>query len=88
MRLIFQIAFGVFLGTLASQLVIDSWHAHQKGVAKVAAERQEKVRLEQGEHIRALLLQNRQNNRLAERNPTAGFVPDAIQAETLKEKPK
>ncbi|MGZ6005787.1 MAG: hypothetical protein ACXWLH_06645 [Candidatus Saccharimonadales bacterium] len=90
MKLILQIALGVFLGTLVSQLVINSWHAHQEGVAKVAAARQraeqEKVRVEQGEHIRALLLQSRQNNTLDARKPTASFVPDDVQAETLEEK--
>ena len=61
MKLILQIALGVFLGTLASQLTIDSWHTHQEGIANLAAEKlrveQERVRLEQGERIRALLLQ-------------------------------
>ena len=63
MKLILQIAFGVFIGTLASQLTIDGWRSHQEGIAKEAAEKlrteQEKVRLEQGDRIRALLLQGR-----------------------------
>ena len=64
MKLVLQTAFGVFMGTLASQLIIDSWHTRQEGIAKEAAEKlrteQEKVRIEQGERIRALLLQGRQ----------------------------
>ncbi|MDD2660856.1 MAG: hypothetical protein PHY54_14455 [Methylococcales bacterium] len=64
MKLILQIAVGVFLGTLASQFAIDGWRARQEGVAKEAAEKlraeQEKTRLEQGQRIRSLLLQRRQ----------------------------
>ncbi|TAN68705.1 MAG: hypothetical protein EPN17_08625 [Methylobacter sp.] len=63
MKLILQIALGVFLGTLASQFAIESWHTHQEGIAKQAAEKlraeQDRIRLEQGERIRALLLQGR-----------------------------
>lgn len=66
MKLILQIAFGVFLGTLVSQLTIDGWHTRQEHIAKEEAEKnraeQERVRLQQGEHIRALLLQSRQSN--------------------------
>jgi hypothetical protein len=66
MKLILQIALGVFLGTLASQFTMDSWRSHQESKIKEAAEqlraKQEKVRLEEGERIRALLLQGRQNN--------------------------
>lgn len=80
MRLILQIALGAFLGTLASQLTIDSWHAHQEGMAKEAAEKlrveQEKVRMEQGERIRALLMQGRQGNTPGGSKPPTGFVPD------------
>ena len=85
MKLILQIALGVFLGTLASQLTIDGWHTRQEGIAKEAAEKlraeQERVRLEQGERIRALLLQGRQGNTpgAAATKPPAGFVPDDIQ---------
>lgn len=65
-KLILQIALGVFLGTLASQFAIDSWHIHQESIAKQAAEKlraaQDRIRLEQGERIRALLLQGRKEN--------------------------
>jgi len=86
-KLILQIALGVFLGTLASQLTIDAWRDHQENLAKQAAEtlraEQEKVRLEQGERIRNLLMQGRQDNTRAIK-PPAGFVPDDAQAEMLK----
>jgi len=88
MKLTLQIALGVFLGTLVSQLTVDGWRTRQEGIAKAAAEKlraeQEKVRLEQGERIRAMLLQGRQGNALDTSKPPAGFVPDDAQAETLK----
>jgi hypothetical protein len=62
-KLIVQIALGVFLGTLASQLTIDAWHTHRENVTKATSEQlkiqQEKIRKEQGERIRNLILQNR-----------------------------
>ena len=62
MKLTLQIALCVFLGTLSSQLIIDTWRSNQTNIAKQKEERvraeQEKVRQEQGERIRALLLQN------------------------------
>ena len=90
MKLILQIALGVFLGTLVSQLTIDGWRSYQEGKAKEMAEKlraeQEKVRLEQGERIRALLSQGRQGNVPSANKPPASFVPDDAQVETLKEK--
>ncbi len=80
MKLILQITIGVFLGTLASQLTIDGWRTRQEDIAKEAVEKlraeQEKARIEQGERIRALLLQGRQGNTSEANNPPAGFVPD------------
>ncbi len=82
MKLILQIALGVFLGTLASQLIIDSWHVHQENAAKLEKEKlrieREKIRTEQGERIRKLLLQNRKE---ATPNPKLppNFVPDDAQ---------
>jgi len=85
MKLIFQIALGVFLGTLSSQFVFDSWHRYQESIAKETAEKiraeQEKVRFEQGERVRALILQSRQANT---NKPAAGFIPDDAQPEALK----
>ncbi|MGZ4981506.1 MAG: hypothetical protein ACXWAB_08680 [Methylobacter sp.] len=90
MKLTLQIALGVFLGTLASQFTIDGWRTHQEGIAKEAAEKlqaeQERVRTEQGERIRALLLQGRQGNTPDAGKPPTGFVPDDGQVEILKEK--
>jgi len=83
MKLILQIAIGVFLGTLASQFTMGSWRSYHENIAKEVAEQlrttQEKVRNEQGERIRALLLQGRQNNSHDSRKPPAGFVPDDVQ---------
>jgi hypothetical protein len=80
MKLVLQIALGVFLGMLSSHLVIDSWHTHQEVIAKEAAEKfrakQEKVRMEQGDRIRTLLMQSRQNKTHGENKPPVGFVPD------------
>jgi hypothetical protein len=80
MKLILQIALGVFLGTLASQLTIDGWRTRQEGITKAAAEKlhveQEKVRMEQGERIRALLMQGRRGNTPGASKPPTGFVPD------------
>ena len=83
MKLILQIALGVFLGTLVSQLSIDGWRTHQEDIAKQAAEKlraeQEKVRTEQGERIRTILMQGRQGNIPRVTKPSAGFVPDDVQ---------
>ena len=85
MKLVLQIALGVFFGTLTSQLTVDSWHTHQQTLAKTAADKfrsdQERIRIEQGERIRSLLLQGRKGN-----TPSAGFVPDDAQGEIPKEK--
>jgi hypothetical protein len=66
MKLILQITLGVFMGTLASQLTTNVWHARQENTAKTATEKllteQEKVRLEQGERIRSMLLKGDQSN--------------------------
>jgi DNA-directed RNA polymerase subunit E'/Rpb7 len=84
MKLIFQIALGVFLGSLSSQFVFDSWHRYQENISKQAAEKlqaeQEKVRIEQGERIRAMILQSRQSHTLQNNKAPAGFVPDDAQA--------
>ncbi len=80
MKLTLQIALGVFIGTLASQLITDSWHAHQENIAKSAEEKlrveREKVRMEHGERIRKLLLESRQGNTLNSKKPPTGFIPD------------
>lgn len=83
MKLILQIALGVFLGTLSSQWVMESWHVHKETTAKEAAEKisreQAKIRQEQGERIRALILQERQGKSSGATSPPPGFVPDDAQ---------
>lgn len=89
MKLTLQIALGVFLGSLASQLTIDSWRIRQEDIAKAATEKlradQERVRREQGERIRALLLQGRKGNAAGVKTPPTGFVPDDVQIDAPKE---
>ncbi len=78
MILILQIALGVFLGTLVSQIIIDGWHARQEGIAKEAAK---KLRAEQKkvhQRIRALLLQGRQGN-----TPDAGKLPTGFMTDDV-----
>ena len=80
MKLILQITLGVFLGTLAAQLVIDNWHKHQQTIAKANLEKirseQDRVRTEKGERIRNLLLQSRQVSPSIKNEPESVFVPD------------
>jgi hypothetical protein len=79
-KLILQITLGVFLGTMAAQLVIDYWHNHQQTLVKADLEKvrseRERVRTEQGERIRNLLLQSRQVNPSNKNEPEPAFVPD------------
>lgn len=89
MKLTLQIALGVFLGTLAALLSIDSWRNHKQAIANKAAEKlradQERARLEQAEHIRTLLMQGRSSKNAPNANkPSAGFVPDDAQAGTVE----
>ncbi|MCQ8129727.1 hypothetical protein [Methylomonas rivi] len=85
MKLILQIAVGVFLGSLGAWIVADIWHGRQEQNAKQVAEQrhaeQEKLRRAEGERIRALLLQGRQaGNAAGSIKPPAGFVPDDAQS--------
>jgi len=63
-KLVIQIAFGVFLGALASQLVMDSWrsnheqHAKEAEREKLAAE--ERAGNEQMQRARELLMRQLQ----------------------------
>ncbi|MGR8978480.1 MAG: hypothetical protein ACU84H_00090 [Gammaproteobacteria bacterium] len=90
MKLILQIALGVFLGSLASQFAFDGWRTHQDKKANEAAEKiraeRERVRLEQGARIRALLLQGGQGNASGAKAPPGGFVPDDAQGEPIQQK--
>ena len=60
MKLVLQIAMGVFLGALMSQLLLDQWHSYQAQHA-VEAERQrlavqEKARNERDQRVREVLM--------------------------------
>lgn len=83
MKLVLQITLGVFLGSLASQLAVDAWHARLDHMAKEAEEKlraeEQKARDEQAERIRTLLMQGgqRQNHQPSVISP--GFVPDDAQ---------
>jgi hypothetical protein len=60
MKLVLQIATGVFLGALMSQLLLDQWHSYQTQHA-VEAERQrlavqEKARNERDQRVRDVLM--------------------------------
>jgi hypothetical protein len=83
-KLTLQIALGVFIGTLASRLIIDSWHTHQENRAQLETEKlrieREKVRKDQGERIRKLLLENRQSNPPNPKKLPDDFVPDDAKA--------
>jgi hypothetical protein len=83
MKLIMQIALGVFLGSLASHFAFDTWHTRQEAIAKeteekLRAERQ-RMRDEQAERIRALLMQGRQGKNPGKVMVPPGFVPDDAQ---------
>ena len=87
MKLVLQIALGVFLGSCASLLLMDAWRDHKADLVKAETEKvlqeQERVGLEQTERIHAILMQGRQGNPAAAM-PPPGFVPDDAHTETLK----
>lgn len=87
MKLVLQIALGVFIGALATGLTLDVWRNYSETQAKKIADevlaKQEKARHEEGERIRALLLQSRQNNNQPIVNrPGPDFIPDDAQSHT------
>ena len=77
MKLIVQIALGVFLGTVTAQLTLDVWREYQE--EKQLTER-EQVRLEQADKIRRLFLENQNRKKSQHINPPAGFIPDDAQS--------
>ncbi|AEF99071.1 hypothetical protein [Methylomonas methanica] len=85
MKLMLQIAFGVFLGTLGAQIVVDVWHTRQEQRAKQIAEQriaeQEKVRREQGERIRLLLLKGHQADEAGGSTQAIESMPDKAQGQ-------
>ncbi len=87
MKLVLKIALGVFLGSLASLLLMDAWRDHKADLVKAETEKvlqeQERVGLEQAERIHAILMQGRLANPAAAM-PPPGFVPDDAHTETLK----
>lgn len=84
MKLIFQIALGVFLGTLTAQLTVDSWRSYRESIVKEESKKQhaerEKTRLEQAQRIREMFLENQKSDS-SQKMPSAGFVPDDAQME-------
>lgn len=82
MKLVLQIALGVFLGTLASAATMDFWRQQRESEAKQIAEslrvKQEQARQEQGERIRAMLMQGRQRDpqQSDQTKLPPNFIPD------------
>ncbi|WP_411726948.1 hypothetical protein [Methyloglobulus sp.] len=60
MKLVLQIAMGVFLGALMSQLLLDQWHSYRaQHVAEAERQRlavQEKTRNERDQRVREVLM--------------------------------
>ncbi len=83
MKLILKIALGVFLGALASQMVMEGWHAHQERLAKEAAtkvkDEHENARREQAERVRSMLMQGFGGKATKPAVPPPGFAPDGTQ---------
>lgn len=85
MKLIVQIALGVFLGALASQLVIDAWRSHNEQQAR-EAERQklaaeESARNEQARRARELIMRQFQGKIQEDQARHARRKQDRKQAE-------
>lgn len=83
MKLVLQIALGVFLGSLASQFTCDAWRVRQENIAKEAEKKlraeRDRVREQQAEKIRALLQQGLQGKNTGSVVIPPGFVPDDAQ---------
>lgn len=79
MKLILQIAVGVFLGSLLSGFLLDTWSRYQDTLTKEAIEKkqqqEEKIRLEQADRIRSLFI-NAQQQKKQSQQPQIEFVPD------------
>ncbi|CAN5742193.1 hypothetical protein BH20PSE1_BH20PSE1_16430 [soil metagenome] len=63
MKLVFQIALGVFIGALASQYAFEQWRSYEEQQAAEIEQReqaeQKRLRDEQGAKIRELLMRAR-----------------------------
>lgn len=83
MKLVMQIALGVFIGSIASQLTLDKWHDYKASKIQAAAEtlkaQQEQARKAQGDQIRELILRSRQRKSETQQKPPIDFVPDDAQ---------
>lgn len=83
MKLVMQIALGVFIGSMASQLTLDKWHDYKaskiQAVAEVLKAQQEQARKAQGDRIRELILNSRQRKPEAGQKPPIDFIPDDTQ---------
>jgi hypothetical protein len=83
MKLVMQIALGVFLGSLASRFAFEAWDTRQQAIKKEAEEKlrveRQRIRDEQAERIRALLMQGRKGKNSGKLMIPPGFVPDDAQ---------
>jgi len=91
MKLVLQIALGVFLGSLGSGLIIDYVHAYQDRIIKEAEAseqaKDEEARREQGRRIREMILQGRRKRETSEAGrPPQGLMPNDAQPSMLKNK--
>jgi hypothetical protein len=78
MKLILQIAFGVFLGTLGAQVTSDIWREQQTELRRA---KHEKTRLEQAERIRKLFVDSQKPQGSGNTKAPDGFIPDDAQTE-------
>ncbi|UZR27821.1 hypothetical protein [Methylococcus mesophilus] len=88
MKLVLQIAIGVFLGTLASHFTVETWRLRQEQTARAASEKIEaekaKAQHELSERIRTLLMRGRQENSGQPHMPP-DFVPDDAETQPAGE---
>jgi hypothetical protein len=86
MKLVLQIALGVFLGSLAASFMLDAWREHKAELAKAETDKvlagQEKVGQEQAKLIGSILRQKQQTNPAAVITPPVGYIPDDAQTQT------
>ncbi len=80
MKLIFQIALGVFLGTLAAQITLTKWQRY--GEEQLSVER-EKARLEQADRFRDLFLEQQKRANPRKNQVPPGFIPDDAGVESM-----
>lgn len=80
MKLVIQIALGVFLGTMASQFAFESWRSHQEYNAMAASEKrrtdQQRARLNLNARIREAIMQSQRVKSSDSNTLPPGFIPD------------